>query len=127
MHLEVKTDSELEQYSLIKLIQTFSSPTALASTGPLHPHLHTNGHSTHPVILLFNALVTHKRVVFLGHGQPAGSVAGHVLAACALGSGCGSVLQGFTERAFPYTNLTNLENLEGVYVISYWRDVRPDS
>lgn len=62
--------------------------------------------------------MTNKRVVFLGHGQPAGQVAGLVLAACALGSGSGSVLQGFTDRAFPYTNLTNLENLEKVYVPS---------
>lgn len=68
--------------------------------------------------MLFNALVTYKRVVFLGHGLAAGKVADHVLAACALASGCGSVLSGFTERAFPYTNLTNLDNLETVYVQS---------
>ncbi|ORY92415.1 docking domain of Afi1 for Arf3 in vesicle trafficking-domain-containing protein [Leucosporidium creatinivorum] len=106
---------EIGDYSLIKLIQTFS-PSASSSTppttGPLHPHLHTNGPHTHPIILLFNALVTGKRVVFLGHGQPAGQVANLVLAACALGSGCGSVLQGFKERAFPYTNLSNLDNLQ---------------
>lgn len=56
--------------------------------------------------------MTYKRVVFLGHGQAASQVANLVLAACALGSGCGSVLKGFTDRAFPYTNLTNLDNLE---------------
>ena len=105
------------QYSLIKLVQVFSNPGALVTTGPTHSHLHTNGHSTHPIVLLFNALTTHKRVLFLGHGQPAGDVANFVLAACALGSGCGSVLKGFTERAFPYTNLTNLDNLQTMSVI----------
>lgn len=67
--------------------------------------------------MLFNALLTNQRVVFLGHGQPAARVAELVLAACALVSGCGSVLQGgIEERAFPYTNLSNLDNLENVCV-----------
>ncbi|KDE03431.1 hypothetical protein MVLG_06094 [Microbotryum lychnidis-dioicae p1A1 Lamole] len=104
---------EIGDYSLIKLIQTFSSPTSL-TPGPLHPHLHTSGSATPPIIVLFNALVTNKRVVFLGHGHAASLVANLVLAACALASGCGAVLGGFVERAFPYTNLTNLDNLENV-------------
>ncbi|KIS68689.1 uncharacterized protein UMAG_03261 [Mycosarcoma maydis] len=104
---------EVGEYSLIRLIQTFSGSQS-APTGPIHPHLHTNGPSTHPIIVLFNALVTQKRVVFLGYGQPASHVAGFVLAACALGSGCGAVLQGFAARAFPYTNLLNLDDLEKV-------------
>lgn len=101
------------QYSLIKLIQMFGTPTSL-TPGPLHPHLHTSGAATPAILVLFNALVTRKRVVILGHGQPAGSVASLVLAACALGSGCGAVLGGFLERAFPYTNLLNLDHLENV-------------
>ncbi|TKY84840.1 hypothetical protein EX895_005920 [Sporisorium graminicola] len=104
---------EVGEYSLIRLIQTFSGPQS-APTGPVHPHLHTNGPSTHPIIVLFNALVTQKRVIFLGYGQPAHQVASFVLAACALGSGCGVVLQGFAARAFPYTNLLNLDDLEKV-------------
>ncbi|CDR88476.1 uncharacterized protein SPSC_04303 [Sporisorium scitamineum] len=104
---------EVGEYSLIRLIQTFSGPQS-APTGPVHPHLHTNGPSTHPIIVLFNALVTQKRVIFLGYGQPANQVASFVLAACALGSGCGVVLQGFAARAFPYTNLLNLDDLEKV-------------
>lgn len=102
------------QYSLIKLVQTFSSPNALDAAAPTHPHLHSNGPSTHPIVLLFNALITQKRVVFLGHGQPAGTVAEFVLAACALGSGCGAVLDGFLERAFPYSNLTIFEDFQAV-------------
>ena len=99
------------QYSLIQLIQTFSTATI---TGPLHPHLHSNGSLTHPVILLFNALVTGKRIIFLGHNRPAGQVSSYVLSACSLGSGCGIVLQGFIDRAFPYANLTNREEWESV-------------
>lgn len=103
-------------------MQTFSSPTGL-NPGPLHPHLHTSGSATHPIIVLFNALVTEKRVIFLGHGKPAGQVAQFVLAASALGSGCGSVLRGFTERAFPYTNLSNNHILHDVCVFDLYDDV----
>lgn len=62
-------------------------------------------------MLLLNALLTQKRIIFLGYGHPSGEVANYVLAACALGSGCGTVLRGFTERAFPYTNLTSVDDL----------------
>ncbi|KAJ6594580.1 stabilization of polarity axis-domain-containing protein [Mycena capillaripes] len=103
---------EVGDYSLITLIKAFSSQ-ALVS-GPQHPHLHTNGPSTHPIIILFNALVTGKRIIFLGHKKPAGEVSSFVLSACALGSGCGAVLRGFIERAFPYANLNNKDEWEAV-------------
>jgi hypothetical protein len=60
---------------------------------------------------LLNALLTQKRIIFLGHGQPAGHVANFVLAACALTA---PVLRGFAERAFPYSNLAGLDILEEV-------------
>ncbi|ETW77958.1 hypothetical protein HETIRDRAFT_388025 [Heterobasidion irregulare TC 32-1] len=104
---------EVGDYSLIQLIQTFSNPIA-TTAGPLHPHLHTNGSLTHPIIILFNALVTGKRIIFLGHNRPAGQVSSYVLSACALGSGCGTILRGFIERAFPYANLTNREEWESI-------------
>lgn len=85
-------------------------------SGPLHPHLHVNGFQTHPIVILFNALVTGKRIIFLGHKRPAGEVSTFVLSACALGSGCGSVLRGFIERAFPYASLNNRDDWESVYV-----------
>lgn len=100
---------EVGEYSLIQLIQTFSTPL-IAISGPLHPHLHTNGTHTHPIIILFNALVTGKRILFLGHNIPAGQVANYVLSACALGSGCGAVLRGFIERSFPYAGLAGGED-----------------
>lgn len=111
------TDGALDpQYSLIKLVQTFSGPGSLAP-GPHHPHLHTAGAQTPAIIVLLNAILTGQRVVFLGHGQPAGRVAELVLAACALASGGGSVLHGIEDRAFPYTNLSNLDNLQNMYGI----------
>ncbi|KAH9935661.1 mesa protein [Fomitopsis serialis] len=109
---------EVGDYSLIQLVQTFSSPSA-SLTGPLHSHLHSSGPSTAPIIVLFNALITAKRIIFLGHHRPAGQVASYVLSACALGSGCGIVLHGFIKRAFPYANLTNREEwecIEGGYI-----------
>lgn len=97
-------------FSLIKLIQTFSTPH---STQPqpfaLHPHLTTNGAFTHPIIVLVNALLTQKRIIFLGHNRPSGEVAEAVLAACALASG--GVLRGFVRHAFPYTDLTKVDDL----------------
>ena len=100
-------------FSLIKLIQTFSAPHA-STPQPfaLHPHLTTSGAYTHPIIVLVNALVTQKRVIFLGHNRPSGEVAEAVLAACALASG--GVLRGFTRHAFPYTDLTKIDDLLNV-------------
>ncbi|KAE8145831.1 docking domain of Afi1 for Arf3 in vesicle trafficking-domain-containing protein [Aspergillus avenaceus] len=97
-------------FSLIKLIQTFSvhhntSPQPF----PIHPHLTTSGPYTHPIIILINAMLTQKRVVFLGHNRPSGEVAEAVLAACALASG--GILRGFTRHAFPYTDLTKIDDL----------------
>ncbi|KAJ4332533.1 hypothetical protein N0V95_009644 [Ascochyta clinopodiicola] len=97
-------------YSLIKLIQTFSTPH---STQPqpfaLHPHLTTSGAYTHPIIVLVNALLTQKRIIFIGHNRPSSEVAEAVLAACALASG--GILRGFVRHAFPYTDLTKVDDL----------------
>ncbi|KAJ3410535.1 hypothetical protein HDV05_003665 [Chytridiales sp. JEL 0842] len=117
---------EVGDFSIIKLVTTFSNPDAVnppnhSSTllwkngSPFywHPHL-DSGPMTHPVILLMNALLTQKRIIFLGHQRPAGEVADYVLAACALGSGGGSVLRGFAERCFPYVSLAGIDNLLAV-------------
>lgn len=97
-------------FSLIKLIQNFSDPhTKSPQPFPPHPHLTTNGPATHPIMVLTNALLTQKRVIFLGHNMPSGEVAEAVLAACALASG--GVLRGFTRHAFPYTDLTKIDDL----------------
>ncbi|KAJ1943088.1 hypothetical protein GGF37_002811 [Kickxella alabastrina] len=105
---------EISDFSLIQLLTTFSGALS-ATTGSKamqpHPHLESSGQYTHSIILLMNGLLTQKRIIFLGHGKPAGEVANYVLAAVALGSGGGGVLRGFANRAFPYTNLTNLDTL----------------
>ena len=100
-------------FSTIKLIQTFSGPHA-ASPQPftLHEHLTTNGAYTHPMIVLINAILTQKRVMFLGHNTPSEEVAEAVLAACALASG--GVLRGFIRHAFPYTDLTKVDTLKEI-------------
>jgi hypothetical protein len=100
-------------FSIIKLIQTFSGPN-VSSPQPfaLHSHLTTSGPYTHPIIVLVNALLTQKRVIFLGHNRPSGEVAEAVLAACALASG--GILRGFTRHAFPYTDLTKIDDLLNV-------------
>ena len=98
-------------FSLVKLITTFSMPHATAPQmfNPTHPHLTTSGPSTHPIIVLLNALLTQKRIIFLGHNMPSSEVAEAVLAACALASG--GLLRGFTRHAFPYTDLTKIDDL----------------
>jgi hypothetical protein len=97
-------------FSLIQLIQTFADPHS-KSPQPfvLHPHLTTGGAYTHPIIVLVNAMLTQKRVIFLGHNRPSGEVAEAVLAACALASG--GILRGFTRHAFPYTDLSKIDDL----------------
>ena len=97
-------------FSLIKLIQTFSNVhTSSPQPFSLHPHLTTSGAYTHPIIVLVNAILTQKRVIFLGHNRPSGEVAEAVLAACSLASG--GILRGFTRHAFPYTDLTKVDEL----------------
>jgi hypothetical protein len=97
-------------FSLIKLIQTFADPhTKSPQPFALHPHLTTSGAYTHPIIVLANAMLTQKRVIFLGHNRPSGEVAEAVLAACALASG--GILRGFTRHAFPYTDLSKIDDL----------------
>ncbi|KAJ1919805.1 hypothetical protein H4219_001714 [Mycoemilia scoparia] len=103
---------EIGDFSLIQLLSTFgSNPQFTISSRGTHPHLDSSGQYTHPIILLMNGLLTQKRIIFLGHNRPAGEVSNYVLAAVALGSGGGGVLRGFANRAFPYTNLTNLDTL----------------
>ena len=58
--------------------------------------------------LLAIALLKQQRIIFLGYNHPAGEVANYVLAACSMAS---PPLRGFVQRAFPYTNLVNVDNM----------------
>ena len=100
-------------FSLIHLVQTFHTPhVTQPQPFALHPHLTTAGAYTHPIIVLINAMLTQKRIIFLGHQRPSGEVAEAVLAACALASG--GILRGFTKYAFPYTDLSKVDELLNV-------------
>jgi stabilization of polarity axis protein len=104
------TPETVGDFSLVKLISTFSTPHSTAPQAfPVHPHLTTSGPYTHPIVVLVNALLTQKRIIFLGHNQPSGSVAEAVLASCALVSG--GLLRGFSRHSFPYTDLTKIDDL----------------
>ena len=104
---------QVGDFSLIKLITSFSIPHKDSPQPfPVHPHLTSAGPNTHPIMVLINALLTQKRIIFLGHNMPSGSVAEAVLAACALASG--GILKGFTRHAFPYTDLTKIDDLLNV-------------
>lgn len=126
---------EVGEYSLSRLFSTFGFVKPTSSHGLqhkqhhhslllqhhhhqqlllLHPHLHSNGVYTHPVTLLFNALITHKRVLFVAYHSPATVVVEHVLAACALVSGCGAVLRGFVASSMPYVTLASLDTLRSM-------------
>lgn len=98
-------------FSIIQLINTFSKTSNQPQNFPIHPFLTTNGANTHPLMVLMNALITQKRVVLMGQNQPSGQVASYVLAACAMASGGTGLLRGFTERSFPYTDLSKIDDL----------------
>ncbi|ODQ66597.1 spindle pole body interacting protein [Nadsonia fulvescens var. elongata DSM 6958] len=95
-------------FSLIRLLSTM-----LKITQPflvVHPELTIYGPRTPAILVLIYALLTQKRILFVGYNTPSGEVANHVLAACFLVSG-GSILRSFTTRAFPYTDLSKVDDL----------------
>lgn len=104
---------EVGEYSLSQLLTTFGHARH-APQGPMHPHLHSNGAYTHPLTVLFNALLSCKRVLFIGRHAPARIVVDQVLAACALASGCGAVLRGWISRAVPYATLRDVDTLRSM-------------
>ncbi|KAJ3019153.1 hypothetical protein HKX48_002344 [Thoreauomyces humboldtii] len=120
---------EIGDFSIAQLLTKFGQPAALAPPSAAgkegvsstllrwrngvpycwHPHLDI-GPQTHPIIVLLNAILTEKRVLFLGDKRPSGEVANYALAACALAGG-GGLLRGFSERCFPYISLAGLDTL----------------
>ncbi|CAN6668194.1 hypothetical protein TRVA0_040S00606 [Trichomonascus vanleenenianus] len=94
-------------FSLIRLISTVTSITGRFDM--LHPQLTIYGPGTPPLIVLINALLTQKRILFVGMNSPSSDVAEHVLAACSLASG--GILRSFNTHAFPYTDLSKVDDL----------------
>ncbi|BFZ60701.1 hypothetical protein YB2330_001743 [Saitoella coloradoensis] len=100
MSIPLSTPPEIVgDFSLITFLTTFSQH----APPPGHPH---------PLTTLLSALMTHRRILFLGHGLPSSTVSSFVLAAIAFASGWG-LLRGFVDRAFPYTNLSRVEDVVG--------------
>lgn len=94
-------------FSLINLITTLVNITAPCQV--LHPELTIYGSMTPPLLILINGLLTQKRILFVGLNSPSGEVSDRVLAACSLASG--GVLRSFVSNAFPYTDLSKVDDL----------------
>lgn len=100
-------DESVGDFSVIKLISTL-----LAINSPfqnLHPHLTIYGSNTPPLLVLIFALLTQKRILFIGLNTPSRDVAEHVLACCSVASA--GILRSFTTNAFPYTDLSKVDEL----------------
>ncbi|OMJ28421.1 Protein mesA [Smittium culicis] len=101
---------EIGDTSLAKLITKFGGPlNNVIRTG--HPHLDIGNGLVHPISILINAVLTQKRIIFLGFNLPADEVASYVVAAIVIGSGGGNILHGLKHRAFPYACLPMLDKL----------------
>lgn len=94
-------------FSLINLVSTLLNITEPCQV--LHPELTIYGALTPPLLILINGLLTQKRILFVGLNSPSGEVADRVLAACSLASG--GVLRSFVTNAFPYTDLSKVDDL----------------
>ncbi|KAJ3401467.1 hypothetical protein HDU80_005979 [Chytriomyces hyalinus] len=114
---------ELSDFSMVQLVTTFS---ALDSINPpqnqelkwrnsapyyWHPHL-DSGARTHPLIFLMNALLTDKRIVFVGCGRSANEISNYVFAASSFGSGGGLVLSSLLDRTFGIVGAKEIQDLQ---------------
>ena len=91
---------EIGDFSLIQLVNRFNAP--MAQKAPL-------GVPENQVMVILNALVAQKRILFLGHGCRTEEIVNCVLATIAMG---GPVLgaESIAARAFPYTNLSQVDS-----------------
>ncbi|KAJ3288704.1 hypothetical protein HDU79_004630 [Rhizoclosmatium sp. JEL0117] len=116
---------EIGEFSITRLVITFS---ALDSINPpdipelkwrnaapyfWHPHL-DSGWSTHPIVFLMNAVISEKRVVFVGNGRSVADIASFVHAAAAAGTGGGNVLAGALGRCFANVGIKDFKGLQAV-------------
>lgn len=94
-------------FSMINLVSTLLNITQPCDI--IHPELTIYGASTPPLLILINGLLTQKRILFVGLNSPSGEVSDRVLAACSLASG--GILRSFVTNAFPYTDLSKVDDL----------------
>lgn len=108
--IKIPTNVEPEEvgsFSVAALAQTMLSVSQ--PFGVLHKELTVYGAYTPPLLVLINALLTQKRILFVGLNNPSGQVSERVLAACYLASG--GFLRPFTTNAFPYTDLSKADEV----------------
>lgn len=108
--IKVPIDVYLESvgdFSLINLVSTLLNITTPCEI--LHPELTIYGAYTPALLVLINGLLTQKRILFVGLNSPSGEVSDRVLAACSLAAG--GVLRSFVTNAFPYTDLSKVDEL----------------
>lgn len=89
---------EVGEFSIMDLINTF------------HP-AQSKYSEPSGFMIIVHALLSQKRIIFLGAQISAKEVAKYVLAACAL---CSPILKGFENRAFPYISLHLVEYILSV-------------
>jgi hypothetical protein len=82
-----------------------------------HPLLDT-GPNTHPMSILINAVLTQKRVLFVGYQKPCTEIAQLVLALYSIATGNGRFLRDSVNRVFPYACLGILAHLLETYIFS---------
>ncbi|KAJ3064022.1 hypothetical protein HDU98_000227 [Podochytrium sp. JEL0797] len=116
-------EEEIGEFSLIKLITTFSALDAVVppqnqelkwrNSAPYfwHPHL-DSGSQTHALVFLINAVLSEKRIVFVGNGRTGTDVASFVYAATAIGGGGGLVLSGLAAKTFAVVGMKELQAMQ---------------
>ncbi|KAJ3016976.1 UNVERIFIED_CONTAM: hypothetical protein HDU68_011931 [Siphonaria sp. JEL0065] len=116
---------EIGEFSLIKFITTFSALDAIfppeypelkwRNSAPYywHPHL-DSGSQTHPIVFLINAVISEKRIVFVGDGRSGSDLASFVHAVAAMGSGGGNVINGVLGRCFSVVGAKEIQGLQAV-------------
>ena len=109
--ISTKRIERIGEFSMIEFIQTYNKSLQSFPTGPCIKELHSCGPNTPNIIVLINAVLTGKRVLFLGHHISASEVCQHVLALVSLASGNGSILRGIAKRCFPYCSLFHLDTV----------------
>lgn len=84
----------------------------ISTNVPPYPELLVYGESTPAIVVLINAFLTHKKILYLGNKTPALAICEAVFATIALISGGGGLLRGFLKQTYPYIDLSKFEFIE---------------
>lgn len=109
--VKVPTDQlpdSVGDFSMMKLVSLLIN-SQQSFVNQYHPHLTIYGPNTPAFLVLLNGLLTQKRILFVGLNASSQDVSDNILAACSLASG--GILRSFTRHAFPYTDLSKVDDL----------------